>query len=180
MFKSHKKTFCLQVHDEDFCVAMEYALPPTGGWGVGIDRLCMFLTNKWNIKEVLLFPAMKPTDEQQDRMKVLKKGGGSFTPGPGSKDYVAPTASSSGLNIVATGSALFANVNLGSAEGLQALKSKVSGKIFLTGSPSKEDTLVYNALIAFPSGELRKASPDVYAWHCTIGQFADHVRNSWI
>ena len=71
---------------------MEYALPPTGGWGVGIDRLCMFLTNKWNIKEVLLFPAMKPTDEQADRMKILKKGGGSFTPGPGSKDYVHPPA----------------------------------------------------------------------------------------
>jgi hypothetical protein len=62
---------------------MEYALPPTGGWGVGIDRLYMFLTNKWNIKEVLLFPAMKPTDEQQDRMHILKKGGGSMTQGPG-------------------------------------------------------------------------------------------------
>lgn len=54
-----------QVHDEDFCVAMEYALPPTGGWGCGVDRLAMFLSNKWNIKEVLLFPAMKPTEEQQ-------------------------------------------------------------------------------------------------------------------
>jgi len=43
---------------------MEYGLPPTGGWGVGVDRLTMFLSNKWNIKEVLLFPAMKPTDEQ--------------------------------------------------------------------------------------------------------------------
>ena len=44
---------------------MEYALPPTGGWGCGVDRLAMFLSNKWNIKEVLLFPAMKPTEEQQ-------------------------------------------------------------------------------------------------------------------
>lgn len=49
-----------QAHDEDFCVAMEYGLPPTGGWGAGVDRLAMFLSNKWNIKEVLLFPAMKP------------------------------------------------------------------------------------------------------------------------
>jgi lysyl-tRNA synthetase class 2 len=55
----------MQVHDEDFCVALEYGLPPTGGWGCGVDRLAMFLSNKWNIKEVLLFPAMKPTDEQQ-------------------------------------------------------------------------------------------------------------------
>lgn len=62
-----------QVHDEDFCVAMEYGLPPTGGWGVGVDRLAMFLSNKWNIKEVLLFPAMKPTLEQAERMAALKK-----------------------------------------------------------------------------------------------------------
>lgn len=53
-----------QVLDEDFCTAMEYGLAPTGGWGMGIDRMCMFLTNKWNIKEVLLFPAMRPTEEQ--------------------------------------------------------------------------------------------------------------------
>lgn len=44
---------------------MEYGLPPTGGWGCGIDRLTMFLSNKFNIKEVLLFPAMKP-DEQSN------------------------------------------------------------------------------------------------------------------
>ena len=44
---------------------MEYGLPPTGGWGVGIDRLTMFLSNKWNIKEVLLFPAMRPENEGQ-------------------------------------------------------------------------------------------------------------------
>eukprot|EP00917_Polyrhabdina_sp_WS-2016_P013450 GHVP01029560.1.p1 GENE.GHVP01029560.1~~GHVP01029560.1.p1 ORF type:complete len:580 (-),score=122.83 GHVP01029560.1:4303-5790(-) len=49
-----------QALDESFCVALEYGLPPTGGWGMGIDRLVMFLTNTQNIKEVLLFPAMKP------------------------------------------------------------------------------------------------------------------------
>ncbi|KAJ2953721.1 hypothetical protein O0L34_g1344 [Tuta absoluta] len=48
--------------DEAFCTALEYGLPPTGGWGVGIDRLTMFLTDANNIKEVLLFPAMKPDD----------------------------------------------------------------------------------------------------------------------
>ncbi len=50
--------------DESFVTALEHGLPPTGGWGLGIDRLTMFLSNKNNIKEVLLFPAMKPTDEQ--------------------------------------------------------------------------------------------------------------------
>mmetsp|Transcript_11152 Transcript_11152/g.20719 ORF Transcript_11152/g.20719 Transcript_11152/m.20719 type:complete len:605 (+) Transcript_11152:83-1897(+) len=51
-----------QQHDETFCEALEYGLPPTGGWGLGVDRLTMFLCNKNNIKEVLLFPAMKPED----------------------------------------------------------------------------------------------------------------------
>jgi lysyl-tRNA synthetase class 2 len=49
-----------QLIDETFCQALEYGLPPTGGWGCGIDRIAMFLTNSNSIKEVLLFPAMKP------------------------------------------------------------------------------------------------------------------------
>jgi lysyl-tRNA synthetase class 2 len=49
--------------NEDFVTALEYGLPPTAGWGMGMDRMCMFLTDKNNIKEVLLFPAMKPDDQ---------------------------------------------------------------------------------------------------------------------
>ena len=48
--------------DEDFCKALEYGLPPTAGWGMGIDRLTMLMTDQNTIKEVLLFPAMKPQD----------------------------------------------------------------------------------------------------------------------
>lgn len=48
--------------DKNFCEALEYGLPPTGGVGIGIDRLAMFLTDSNNIKEVLLFPAMRPED----------------------------------------------------------------------------------------------------------------------
>eukprot|EP00005_Dracoamoeba_jomungandri_P006352 CAMPEP_0174261890 /NCGR_PEP_ID=MMETSP0439-20130205/12596_1 /TAXON_ID=0 /ORGANISM="Stereomyxa ramosa, Strain Chinc5" /LENGTH=560 /DNA_ID=CAMNT_0015346493 /DNA_START=38 /DNA_END=1720 /DNA_ORIENTATION=- len=51
-----------QLIDENFCTSLEYGLPPTAGWGMGIDRVTMFLSNKNNIKEVLLFPAMKPED----------------------------------------------------------------------------------------------------------------------
>ena len=50
--------------DENFCTALEYGLPPTGGWGMGIDRLSMFLTDSNNIKEVLFFPAMKPEENK--------------------------------------------------------------------------------------------------------------------
>lgn len=46
--------------DSAFCTSLEYALPPTGGLGIGIDRLTMFLTNKLTIKDVILFPTMKP------------------------------------------------------------------------------------------------------------------------
>ncbi|XP_045472346.1 lysine--tRNA ligase isoform X2 [Harmonia axyridis] len=52
----------IQLIDENFCTALEYGLPPTGGWGLGVDRLTMFLTDNNNIKEVLLFPMMKPDD----------------------------------------------------------------------------------------------------------------------
>jgi len=51
-----------QLIDENFCTAMEYGLPPTAGWGLGVDRLTMFLTDSNNIKEVLFFPAMKPEE----------------------------------------------------------------------------------------------------------------------
>uniref|UniRef100_G1QEM0 Aminoacyl-transfer RNA synthetases class-II family profile domain-containing protein n=1 Tax=Myotis lucifugus TaxID=59463 RepID=G1QEM0_MYOLU len=52
--------------DENFCTSLEYRLPPTDGWGMGIDRITMVLKDSNNVKEVLLFPVMKFEDRKEN------------------------------------------------------------------------------------------------------------------
>lgn len=150
-----------QVHDEDFCVAMEYGLPPTGGWGVGVDRLAMFLSNKWNIKEVLLFPAMKPTQEQADRNKGLHRTATKTV-------AVIPGAGSA----VIAGSSALSGTDLSTTAGMHSLRTALAGKTFVNGTPSKDDAAIYEAL-QHVSEEARKSVPEVHAYFNTISQFRD-------
>jgi lysyl-tRNA synthetase, class II len=142
------------VMDESFVTALEHGLPPTGGFGLGIDRLTMFLSNKNNIKEVLLFPAMKPTDEQVSEMiaNTAPKG----KPGKGSADSAAATTRA--------------------AKKVMALKNK---SFLSSDSPTRADADLVAIVAEQLSADYIAKFPNVNGWLQTCSVFPKAVRATW-
>lgn len=154
------------VMDDSFVTALEHGLPPTGGFGLGVDRLTMFLSNKNNIKEVLLFPAMKPTEDQYAVMAKNAK------PNDSAVAAAAPVTTVMGVG-------KFANENLGSSEGMKKLDAELKGKTFLAGDvPSKADAELLSAVQKVPSTHTANYG-NVTAWAQTCSLFTPVARASW-
>ena len=129
---------------------MEYGLPPTAGWGVGVDRLAMFLSNKWNIKEVLLFPAMRPVEDLQAPVKKA----------------IAPTSTTT------------VNIDPVIAK-LKEIESSLSSNSYLFGSsPGKIDATTFASLTGVPTKTF-KGYPKVVSWYSSLSIFTEAVRQSW-
>jgi len=151
------------VVDDSFVTALEHGLPPTGGFGLGIDRLTMFLSNKSNIKEVLLFPAMKPTDEQMAMILANAP----------KREVLHPTSTTAPV----MGVGAYDGVNLGSTEGMQKLEDNLKGKTFLGGdSPSKADAELLEVIVKTPPALV---TPNVQGWINSCSTFNPSIRASW-
>lgn len=149
------------VMDDSFVTALEHGLPPTGGFGLGIDRLTMFLSNKNNIKEVLLFPAMKPSDDQ---MAIIAKN--------------APKKDATNTNM-SINMAPYASADMTSAEILQRLDNDLAGKAFVHGTtPTKDDAELLEKVLKADESVIA-ALPNVSAWTKLLAMFTPEVRASW-
>ncbi len=152
------------VMDDSFVTALEHALPPTGGFGLGVDRLTMFLSNKNNIKEVLLFPAMKPTDEQ---ITVL------------AKNAPKKDATNTNMHVVETDMSQFDDADMTSEDALKKLDTALAGRAFLQGTvPSKDDAALLDKVLGGDAATISTFA-NVSAWTKLLSMFTPEVRASW-
>ena len=157
------------VMDDSFVTALEHGLPPTGGFGLGVDRLTMFLANKNNIKEVLLFPAMKPTDEQLATANKNNQRGGDA-------DAAATGGGGSSMGV-----GMLSGVDLGTDAGMSKLNDALAGKKFLEGdSPTKEDADLFPIVDKNVPSSLLFKHPNVVSWIQACSAFTPDVRATWI
>jgi lysyl-tRNA synthetase class 2 len=151
------------VMDDSFVTALEHALPPTGGFGLGIDRLTMFLSNKSNIKEVLLFPAMKPSEEQ---MVMI------------AQNAPKKDATNTNMSVVDIDMSQFQGFDV-SEEMLKSLDAALAGKAFLHGTaPRKDDAELLDKVLAGDADTI-DALANVSAWTKLLSMFSPEVRASW-
>jgi len=156
------------VTDESFVTALEHGLPPTAGWGLGIDRLTMFLSNKNNIKEVLLFPAMKPDEAQMAMLEKNKPKEEAISTFPVCTEKKVKAGALSGTD-------------LGSEAGMKkfdALLSKGSHTWIGGASPSADDSAAYDLCQGLPNKAVTYF-PNVSSWFSTASMFTPQVRANW-
>jgi len=147
------------IMDDSFVTALEHGLPPTGGFGLGIDRLTMFLSNKNNIKEVLLFPAMKPTDAEMSLIAKNKKNASSAS----TKADLSQ----------------FEGADMSSEASLKALDDLLAGKAFIHGTaPSRDDAELLEKVLP-GDATLLATMKNVSAWTSLLSMFSAEVRASW-
>lgn len=152
------------VMDDSFVTALEHGLPPTGGFGLGIDRLTMFLSNKNNIKEVLLFPAMKPTDEQ---MTVI------------AKNAPKKDATNTNMNTTMDMSLFSGDADLATEDVLSAFNSLLAGKAFVHGTvPSMDDAVLLEKVLKADES-LISSLANVAAWVKLLSMFTPEIRSTW-
>jgi lysyl-tRNA synthetase, class II len=149
------------VMDDSFVTALEHGLPPTGGFGLGIDRLTMFLSNKNNIKEVLLFPAMKPSDDQ---MAIVVKN--------------APKKDATNMNMNIN-VASYKSLDMTSEDAMQRLDNDLAGKAFVHGTaPTKDDVELLEKVLQAEES-LIASLPNVSAWTKLLAMFTPEVKAAW-